>query len=164
MAARARRRDPGAMTTLSRRSALLPALAVTLLALTGCAGLPVPGIEGVVEDVVEGALEGQTGVDIDSGANVSVPAEFPSEFPLPAGTLTSVVVVEGTFSLTYSVDDEAVAQQLVDDVTALGFTELAVSDMGDLQSWILDRDGRSVQVGLVRDEPLILTYIVGAEQ
>lgn len=105
------------------------------LALTGCAGLPVPGLGGeqLSEEAIEETLEEATGSSVDIGDSVEVPSSWPG-LPLPEGTLIASVVVEDIYSLTYQLDGDAPIQALQDALLADGFVVQAES-LGELSLW-----------------------------
>lgn len=151
-------RDPGRMRTSQLPAALVAtALAVGLLA--GCAP-SLPGIPG--PGTLEDAIEQETGGQVDLGDAASVPADWPTELPLPDGRLISAVSVDGGHSLIFTIADESVGEDLVADVAALGFEEVAVSDMGELVTYVLERDGWNVTIGWLLTDEIALTYTSAA--
>ncbi|MDH6182003.1 hypothetical protein M2152_002185 [Microbacteriaceae bacterium SG_E_30_P1] len=121
--------------------------------LTGCFGNP-------VENLVEGAIEQQTGVDVDvnsDGSGASLPADWPSDVPTPAGTVVASFGVDGTYSATIEMADAAAAQAGLDALLAAGYESQSQADLGGMKmnvltngtwgvtySWGEDGDGNTV--------------------
>lgn len=109
------------MRTFTPRVLVAAAVAAGALAVTGCGN----AVEGIAQAGVEKMVEDQTGaqIDVDDDGGVTIegedtsfkvgtaaelPADFPSELPIPEGTLTSVVTVGGQWMLGFEgVDAEA---------------------------------------------------------
>lgn len=134
-------------------AALLTAGLLTLT-LSGCFANP---LEELTESGVEGIVEEATGVDVDvdSDGSASIPDDFPAEVPLPPGSPTTSLDVDGTFQLTYQIDDAAVAEALVEELVAGGYTELATSDLGQLKTWVYENATYTVSISLLTDGDVI---------
>lgn len=130
-------------------AALLTAGLLTLT-LAGCFGNP---LEQLAESGVEELVEGTTGVDVDvdGDGTASIPDGFPSDVPLPPGSPVASLAVDNVFQLTYAVDGAAVAENLVAELIADGYTEVAKSDLGELKTWIYENDRYNVTVSLLTD-------------
>ena len=93
-------------------------LGVGAIALTGC----VNPVEQLINNTVEDAIEGATGVDIDTGDGASVPEGFPSDIPLPSGSPLVALAVDGGYTVTYTLpsvaDGEGIIEQLKARYTA----------------------------------------------
>ncbi len=152
-------REPDAMTRTPQLSAALAATALSVTLLAGCApSLPLPGGAGDLEE----AIEQETGGQVDLGDAASVPADWPAELPRPEGRLITAVSVDGGHTLIYTIADESVGERLVAEVVALGFEEIGSSDLGDLVSHVLERDGWTVTIGWVLTDEIALTYASSA--
>ena len=141
---------------------LAPTAVLGLVLLSGC-GSPLPGgvVPGGLEETLEQTLEQETGGELDLGG-AALPSDWPAELPLPAGDLMSSISSDGTQVLTYLIDDVSVGERLVADLSALGFTETASADMGELVTNVLDRDGWVVSVGwAIGDDQIVLNYSSG---
>lgn len=135
--------------------ALLSAAALGAALLAGCASpLSLPIGPGGIEDIIEQ----ETGGQVDLGGNASLPADWPSELPLPDGDLIAVIAADGTHALTYRIANEAVAERLVADLEAIGFVETAGADLGELVTKSLARDAWTVTVGWVLGDEIALNY------
>mgnify|MGYP000851647062 FL=1 len=130
------------------------ALVVGSLALTGCGN----AVESIAKAGVEKAIEDQTGTEIDIdadgggvtiegedssvkiGSAAELPADFPSEFPLPDGTLISVVQMNGGWTLGYEAVQESEVDRLLEHFTSNGYEKaLAVTEAtGKLYSLMKD--------------------------
>lgn len=78
-------------------------LALASLTLAGCANPIDEIITQGTQNAIEGAIEGATenaDIDINTGGGASVPADWPSEVPLPDGEVQMSVKADGSFSLT----------------------------------------------------------------
>lgn len=149
---------------MSARARLLTATAAgaAVLALAGCLpSLPFgpgsggPGLPG------SGGSGGSGGEVLLPSA--SLPGDWPAELPLPDGTLVTATSIDGTQSLVYRVADASVGERLVNDLVARDFELEAKSDMGQLVSNVLKRDGWTVSVGwLIDDDDVTLTYVSAA--
>lgn len=130
-------------------AALLTAVLLTLT-LTGCFANP---LEELAENGVEDLVEGATGVDVDvdGDGTASIPDGFPSDVPLPPGSPVASLQIDNVFQLTYTVDGAAVAENLVAELVADGYTEVAKSDLGELKTWIYENDRYNVTVSLLTD-------------
>ena len=129
------------------------AAATIAFALSGCFANPV---ESLIESTVEEAVEGATGVEVDvdaDGSGVSVPADFPSDLPMPDGKLISALAIDGTFILAFEITDENAGATLAQQFKDMGWTEEAAADMGELKTWAyFDGDARVVSIGQIDGE------------
>lgn len=148
---------------LTAPAALLTAGVLTLT-LTGCFSNP---LEQITEGGLEGIVEQVTGGNVDVGADgtAAVPADFPSEVPLPPGSPTTSFSIDGNYQLTYAIDDASAVDSLRAQLVAAGYAELSQSDMGELKIWIHENDAHIVSVSLVDDDgDLQLAYMVGTKK
>jgi hypothetical protein len=119
------------MRATSLPIAVLGAAALTL-SLTGCFGNP-------VENLVEGVIENQTGVDVDTsagGGSAQVPDGWPG-LPIPEGQIVSSLAIDTTYTLTIKVASDEVAGSVADQIEGLGYEVLAEGDMGELKTTVL---------------------------
>lgn len=77
------------------------------LTLTGCANPIESLIQGGVNKAAEGFLEQATGGEFKLGGT-DLPDGFPSEVPLPNGTLAQSLTIDGTYTLAFEVDETEV--------------------------------------------------------
>lgn len=146
------------MNTRTRLLTTAAAAALTL-SLAGCLpglpNLPIgPGSSG------PGGSGGSGGGQVLPSA--SVPGDWPGELPLPDGQLVTSTTADGTHSLVYRVARTEVGEHLVEELVARGFTLEATSDMGQLVTNVLARDGWTVSVGwLIDGDDVTLTYVSG---
>lgn len=152
-----------------RTSALriLGAIVIVLsLTLTGCAGL----VEKVIKDqtgVDVNTDDGTVKIDTDDGTvqigGGEVPADFPSDVPLPNGTLTGSVGSSDGWGLTYSGVDKAEVNRLMDALKAAGFTESEGMNQDDAVATSFESDTWSVGLiwnGGSGDDGNVLVYTV----
>lgn len=134
---------------LTTPAALLTAGLLTLT-LAGCFANP---LEQLTENGVEELVEGATGVDVDvdGDGSTNIPDGFPSDIPLPPGLPVATLHVDNVFQLTYVIDDAAVADNLVAELVAAGYTELAATDMGELKTWVYENDRYGVSLSVLTD-------------
>ncbi|WP_395640212.1 hypothetical protein [Pseudolysinimonas sp.] len=134
---------------LTTPAALLTAGLLTLT-LAGCFANP---LEELTESGIEGIVEEATGVDVDvdSDGSASIPDGFPADVPIPPGLPVTSLAVDNIFQLTYAIDDAAVAEAVVAELVAGGYTEIATSDLGELKTWIYENDRYNVALSLLTD-------------
>lgn len=146
---------------------LAVATAVGALALSGC-----NAIGDAVNDQVNNALE--EGVeqilentneelgDLQIGPNASLPDGFPTGLPLPEGTLIMGVEIDGSFALSYELQEEAEAQRLADAIEAAGYElqESGESIAGSV--WIFRGSEWGITLGVIADgdDYVMLQYSV----
>ncbi len=132
-------------------------LTLGLVGLTGCAN----PVEQFVNDTVENAIEGATGVDVDAGSGASVPEGFPSDIALPPGNPTVAVAAGGGYTLTYTLASAADADPVI---TALksALTMDSESDLGGMKIWAFTGTDYGVAVTLLEqdDGTTQLLYVV----
>ena len=124
------------------------AAAAIAIGLSGCFGNPV---ESIIESTVEEAVEGATGVEVDvdtDGSGASVPADFPSELPMPDGKLISSLAADGTFILDFEVSDDTAGAAFAQQFKDMGWTEEAASDMGEFKTWVYFDSASSLVVSI----------------
>lgn len=175
-----------------RRSITWAVSAVALVTLMGCSIDPLgdaleKGAQKVAEEAAEKAIEsaagGDVNIDTDSGKisvegengeefemsvgeEVELPSSFPSDIPLPEGTLRTAVSIQGTFNLQYTVSNEDVAKSLVDTVKGSGFEVVSESDLGQIWRTSMTGDAYKVIVGFIADdaEPMLTYNILPNEE
>lgn len=139
-------------------AARIPLAAATALiaglGLTGCF-FPNP-VETIVDKVAE-----DNGVDLDTGdgdvrwedesgsvhigENVEMPSGFPSDLPVPDGTLAAVITMETGITLQFHEVDREEVGALVSALEAAGY-ENSVTDTGSAYMASLQTDSRVVSV------------------
>ncbi|MGZ0712430.1 hypothetical protein ACWPKO_29240 (plasmid) [Coraliomargarita sp. W4R53] len=146
-------------------------LGVSALALSGCANpidqLVQGGIQEGIEQVVEEATGGDVDIDVDGGGNASLPDSFPSDVPVPSGSLISSFAMAGTYQLTYSGGSSDGAKNFVDSLVADGYEIVTESDMGEMQIWILNNDQWTLSVSTLEaegEEPYLAYTVSPLEQ
>ncbi len=117
------------------------ALATVLtLSLTGCFANP-------VESIVEQVVEDQTGVDVDvnaDGSGASLPEAWPTEVPVPDGTVLASFAAGDTYSATIELADDNSGQAGLDALIAAGFVVETEADFGGMKSYVLFGNGWGV--------------------
>lgn len=140
------------MSHRTRRTplALLAAVGLAALTLTGCSGI-VPNVQQLTQNAIEGIAENATGVDvgIDAGSGVALPPEWPG-LPTPDGQLVSTIAADGVISLSYLVADDAAALALKTALVAEGF-EVTVESLGDLNAVVLTNPEWTISLSWVAD-------------
>lgn len=113
-------------------------------------------LQAITEEGVEQAIEGATGgnVDIDAGAGVSIPADFPSDVPIIDATLFSSVSLgsgaEQTWNLIFNVSDaQAAYADAVSMLTGAGYAEVAQTESAEGSFGSFANDAWSVTVSAV---------------
>lgn len=119
------------------------------LALTGCFGNP-------VENVIEGAIKQQTGVDIDvstgeTGSSAKLPDSWPG-LPLPPGDLIASFSADGSYIFTLIAADEQSVLAIVEEYLSLGYELKAETSMGELESRMLSNEEWMISLGWAPDE------------
>ncbi|NYF08928.1 hypothetical protein HDC94_000084 [Leifsonia sp. AK011] len=112
---------------------LAAALALTL---SGCFGNP-------VENLVEGAIEQQTGVDVDvsaDGSGASLPTGWPSEVPTPEGKILASFGIDGNYSATIELANDAAGQAGLDALVAAGYTTQSEADFGGMKAFVVGNE------------------------
>ena len=139
----------------------------SVAALSGCSGLVDNAVDSAVdkaaekvaenaaEDFLENALESDTGekaeVDLGiGGSGASIPADFPSEVPLPDGLdLGMSMKISGGYNLSYHGTDRAKVDAYIAKFS--GWEEKAATDLGELRSWMFTNGTWSVTTGDITD-------------
>ncbi len=104
--------------------------AVLALGLTGCFANP---LDQLTEGIVEGIVEGASGVDVDvsgDGTGASLPSGWPAEVAVPPGKIVASFGINGTYSATIEIADAAAGQAGLDALVAAGFEVTSESDFG----------------------------------
>ncbi|MCB2413520.1 hypothetical protein LGT39_11770 [Demequina sp. TTPB684] len=111
-----------------------------------------------VEDSVEKAIEdsatadGGQNLDLDIGGDAAVPDSFPSELPLPDGTLVASVAMDEGWQLSYQVQGISEAEALAAHFTDDGAYEQVLSSAtGGIQTWVFTGPTYSVTIGFIED-------------
>lgn len=132
-------------------------LTLGLLGLTGC----VNPVEQLVNDTVENAIEGATGVEVDTGSGASVPDGFPTDIALPPGSPTVAVAAGGGFTVTYTLASASDADPVIAELTST-LTVDSESDFGGMKIWSLTGTDYGVAVTLLEqdDGTAQLMYVV----
>lgn len=126
-------------------SRLLPLAAVALgasLALAGCALIPMgPGAPGPdlggdsagtdSTDSTDSGATGDSDGSFSAGAGVDLPEGWPSEVPVPDGTIVTASHADDTYVLTVSVADEEAARAGSEALQAAGFELTDSSEFAD---------------------------------
>lgn len=140
-------------------------VALASLTLVGCANPIDEIITQGTQNAIEGAIEGATGnadIDINTGGGASVPADWPSEVPLPDGEVQMSVKADGSFSLTM-LADAAEVEATVERIKAAGFTDDGSIDVGETRILALKNDLWSVGITITEDPSsgkTMMMYIV----
>lgn len=101
-------------------------------------------------------------VTVAIGNDVAVPDSFPSDFPLPEGTLVAAVSIDQGTQLNYNIDDPSVAEDIAAHFASDAvFEETVNSNVGGIQNWTYTGDEYSVTIGLIPDDPTSqMSYLV----
>ncbi len=152
-----------------RATVVGPMAVLAAFSLSGCGSNPVDdAVQNAAENAAENAVEnaatdGSNGdVSVDIGNNVAVPDSFPSDFPLPEGTLVAAVSVDEGTQLNYDIDDPSVAEDIAAHFASdAAFEEMVNSNVGGIQSWTYTSDEYSVTIGLIPDDTTAqMSYLV----
>ena len=141
------------------RPAIILTVAALALGLTGCLGNPVEGL-------VEGVIENQTGIDVDTqtdGTSASLPKDWPG-LPVPAGTITSALSTSGVFSISVTVESEDEIERVIAELLGQGYEETARADLGGLKTVVVTGPEWVASFGWFPDEEnggFFLNYGVG---
>lgn len=151
------------MSTRARTAAALASVALSALLLTGCAGNP---IEQLVGEGVKGAIEGATGVEVDTSTE-SVPADFPASVPLIDGKVTSgaKMTIAGVGNWTVTKRTDISVSEAFDEVraqlTGAGLTEGFAQGQAEQAAGMFTGDQHSVLVNVASvDGAAEVTYVV----
>lgn len=108
-------------------------------------------VDDVVEEGVERAVEegAGDGVDVEFGEDADLPAGFPSEVPLPEGTLTAGIGSPDGWWVTYAVADDAAVDALFADFEGAGWTMTGDSDSSGLRQFGFENGAYDVTVGAI---------------
>ncbi len=137
--------------------------AVLLLALTGCMANP---IENLIKDKVGEAVEGATGVKVDTDGNgMEWPSGWPSELPRPAGKLTGALTVQEGRSYTAILEsDQGSYDAFVAKLKASGYSSTMETTTADGAmhgfsdgSWVV------VLLAAPQDGGVLITYAATKE-
>lgn len=133
---------------MSMRSLVLVATSgVLALGLSGCFGNP-------VENLVEGVIENQTGVDVEvggTGGGAAVPENWPG-LPIPDGDLISSLAVDGTFVLTMMVETEDEIERVIAELITQGYAETARADTSGFKTVVVASDELTASFSWYPDE------------
>lgn len=111
---------------MKKRIAIGAGFIVLAFTLAGCFQNPLEAaIENAVEEqvtnAVEGAIESETGVDVDLGDGVSLPSDWPSSVPVPDAPLNFATSGPEGWMVGFLATDLAVAEQGAEALKAAGF-------------------------------------------
>lgn len=156
----------------------VPALTATAvglsLVISGCTSDSGPfssdnDVDSIIEGLVENAIEGSTGDDVDvdfgsSGGDASgpgVPIGFPSELPIPAGELFSALKINNYYTLSFEGSELSEATALVDYFLSNGHTITNEVEWDQTKGWLLSGTYEvNISHGYDADGLAILSYSV----
>ncbi|GAA1701368.1 hypothetical protein GCM10009808_19120 [Microbacterium sediminicola] len=131
-------------------------LGLSAVALTGC----VNPVEELISTTVEDAIEGATGVDVDTGDGASVPDGFPASVPLPNQDPIVAASIDGGYSVSYSLASASEAEALIDEMKAR-FTTESETDIGGLKAWSFTDGEWTIAVTVIEDDATTqMVYVV----
>jgi hypothetical protein len=138
------------------------------VSLAGCFQNPIEtAIEKATEQAVEKALEEsgvEVDIDVDGGQGVSLPSNWPSDIPVPAGKIFAASQAEGFFTVVIEVAGEADALAGVEAVKTAGYAVMYEQSVEGMSTWGLEKDGTVVTYVIVSDnESTTVSMTVGAE-
>jgi hypothetical protein len=118
---------------MTKKLAIIAALAVFSLGLSGC-------FQNPLESALETALE-QEGIDADlnfDAEGVSLPADWPSEVPVPDGTIFSAFRADSIFTATVDVSSTEAVVAAVNTLQSRGYELVSETQQTGIASWSLD--------------------------
>jgi len=152
------------------KSATAIAIAAGLsISLSGCFGNPLESFtDNLIEDTVENAIEGATGVDVDvdgDGSGGSLPKSWPDEVPAPDGKIVFSLGIDDGYSATIQVDSDAAAEAGYEKLLSSGFemnSEISLGGEGVMYG--LESENWNVQYswGTNEEEGTLVNMIVSA--
>ncbi|QAV70875.1 hypothetical protein ESZ53_10730 [Salinibacterium sp. UTAS2018] len=125
---------------ITSQRALTSATAIAIaaglsLSLSGCFANPLESFtDNLIEDTVENAIEGATGVDVDvdgDGSGGSLPKSWPAEVPAPDGNILFSLGIDDGYSATIQVDSDAAAEAGYEALVSSGFEMISEFSLGD---------------------------------
>ncbi len=135
-----------------RRPVALAAAAFAVTLLAGCGVIPSP--QDVVENTIEETIEDATGTDVSTGR---LPSDWPG-LPTPDGQLLSSLAADGTYVLSYLLDDDTPITGLRDTLVGQGF-EVTAETTGEINALVLVGPDWTVSLGwYVTDGKTALNY------
>jgi hypothetical protein len=129
---------------------------VLVFSLSGCFANPVQGL-------IEGVIEEQTGIDVNTGSGGSsaeLPAGWPG-LPVPDGQIISAISSDGTYLVSSIVTSEASIESVVTELKGSGYEETSRTDLGEIQAVVLSGSEWAITLGwFPGDDPgtFIVTY------
>jgi hypothetical protein len=129
---------------------------VLVFSLSGCFANPVQGL-------IEGVIENQTGIDVNTGSGGSsaeLPAGWPG-LPLPDGQIVSAISSDGTYIVSMLTTSEESIESVISQLEGSGYELSSRSDLGEIQAVILNGNEWTVTLGwFPGDDPgtFIVTY------
>ena len=96
-----------------KRIAVFAVTVGAVVALAGC-GIIQDKVDNAVQDGVENAIENNAGddVDVEFGEDATLPDGFPSEVPLPDGTIVGAIGGDDGYFVNFSVADDGAVDDL----------------------------------------------------
>ncbi|WP_206535817.1 hypothetical protein [Microbacterium endophyticum] len=131
-------------------------IAVIAAALSGCIANPVDQlVQGGAESLVEQALEGTSGADVDidvsDGTDVGLPDGWP-ELPMPEGKVISAMRIDDSYSATILTTDEQTIEDTIAELNALGYAEVTTADLGGFKTVSVADEELTVLLSWFEDE------------
>lgn len=133
-------------------------------------GVGLFGCGNAAEELAERAIEEGTGGDVEIsedgvtiidedgnelrvGEAAEVPDTWPSDVPVPTGTVVSATTAGGASTLLVTVDEEPqpTFTSIDGELTGNGWNQLSTSDLGGEYGAAYEQDGRSVFVTVLSD-------------
>jgi hypothetical protein len=129
------------MRTTTRGALAATLLLPLALALAGCANPIEQLIESGTGTQIDTDGDGGFTIETDDGTvqvggSAELPADFPSELPLPDGTLLSSVTAEGQWTLTYEDVSAEEVDELIGYFTDDGYEQLVMTTATDGRQFV----------------------------
>lgn len=140
------------------RSLALPTIAVAAaLSLSGCFANPLDGlVENVVQGGVEGLIENELGENVDvtlpGQGGGQLPSSWPSDVPTPPGDVVFAVASPGNWTASIVVDGQSAVDRAYAELERAGYTLDTEANFGGFVTRSYINDTYQVSVSALPDE------------